>query len=181
MTRPEAVVYIATSLDGFIAGPQDELDWLSEDSAPGDGDFGFADFMATIDAVVMGRRTLETVLSFGEWPYEKPVIVLSTTLAAIPDSHRDRAETLSGTPADVLAALGARGMRRLYIDGGATIRGFLDADLIDGIVLTTLPILLGEGLPLFGTRTNRLRFTLAESEILGGRMVKTRYLRRRDA
>jgi len=144
----KASVFIATSLDGFIARANGDLDWLP----PGGGEeHGYDAFMATVDALVIGRKTFETVLTFDTWPYgEKPVYVLSTrTLApALPGAVVER---MSGAPAEIVSQLAARGVRHAYVDGGITIQRFLQAGLIQRLTITRIPVLLGTGIPLFGT------------------------------
>ena len=144
----KASVFVGTSLDGFIARPDGRLDFL--DAAGGDESHGFDEFMATVDALVMGRKTFETVLTFGQWPYEaKPVFVLSTRpLARTPPGAV--VEHMSGPPADIVSALAARGIAHIYVDGGVTIQRFLQAGLIDRLIITRLPVLIGSGIPLFG-------------------------------
>ena len=143
----KASVFIATSLDGFIARANGDLDWLP----PGGGEpHGYDEFMATVDALVIGRKTFETVLTFDTWPYgEKLVFVLSTrTLAPAPLGAV--VERMSGAPAEIVSQLAARGVRHVYVDGGITIQRFLQAGLIQRLVITRIPIILGSGIPLFG-------------------------------
>jgi dihydrofolate reductase len=143
----KASVFIATSLDGFIARANGDLDWLP----PGGGEeHGYDAFMATVDTLVIGRKTFETVLTFDTWPYgEKPVYVLSTrTLApALPGAVVER---MSGPPAEIVSQLAARGVQHAYVDGGITIQRFLQAGLIQRLIITRIPVLLGTGIPLFG-------------------------------
>ena len=143
----KASVFIGTSLDGFIARTNGDLDWLP----PGGGEeHGYDAFMATVDALVIGRKTYETVLTFDAWPYgEKPVYVLSTRALA-PALPGAVVERLSGTPAEVVAKLAARGVGHVYVDGGITIQRFLQAGLIQRLIITRIPVLLGSGIPLFG-------------------------------
>ena len=143
----KASVFIATSVDGFIARADGRLDWLP----PGGGEeHGYNEFMATVDVLVIGRKTFETVLAFDSWPYgEKPVVVLSTrALAPVPPGAV--AERMSGAPAEIVSQLAARGIRHVYVDGGITIQRFLQAGLIQRLVITRIPVLLGAGVPLFG-------------------------------
>jgi dihydrofolate reductase len=142
-----ASVFIATSLDGFIARVDGGLDWLP----PGGGEeHGYDAFMATVDALVIGRKTFETVLAFDAWPYgEKPVVVLSTRPLA-PAQPGAVVERMSGPPAEIVAQLDARGVRHVYVDGGITIQRFLQAGLIQRLTITRIPVLLGAGIPLFG-------------------------------
>ena len=143
----KASVFIGTSLDGFIARLNGDLDFLP----PGGGEpHGYDEFMASVDALVIGRKTFETVLGFDAWPYgEKPVFVLSTRLLA-PAPAGAVVERLSGTPADIVSQLAARGIRHVYVDGGITIQRFLQAGLIQRLIITRVPVLIGTGIPLFG-------------------------------
>jgi dihydrofolate reductase len=143
----KASVFIATSLDGFIARPNGELDWLP----PGGGEeHGYEAFMASVDALVIGRTTFETVLTFDTWPYgEKPVFVLSSSSLA-PAPLGAVVARMSGDPADIVSQLAARGVRHVYVDGGITIQRFLQAGLIQRLIITRIPVLLGAGIPLFG-------------------------------
>ena len=143
----EASVFIATSLDGFIARPNDDLDWLP---AGGGEEHGYEAFMSTVDALVVGRRTYEKVLTFDTWPYgQKPVVVLSTRALA-PAPPQAVVERMSGSPAEIVSQLAARGMQHIYVDGGITIQRFLQAGLIHRLIITRIPVLLGAGIPLFG-------------------------------
>jgi dihydrofolate reductase len=142
----KASVFIAASLDGFIARANDDLDWLPAD---GGEPHGYDEFMATVDALVIGRRTFEKVLTFDAWPYEKPVFVLSArALGAAPPGAV--VERMSGAPAEIVSRLAVRGVGHIYVDGGITIQRFLQAGLIQRLIITRIPVLLGEGIPLFG-------------------------------
>ena len=143
----KASVFVGTSLDGFIARTNGDLDFLP----PGGGEpHGYDEFMATVDALVIGRKTFETVLTFDAWPYgEKPVFVLSTRpLALSPPGVV--VERMSGAPADIVSQLAARGIRHIYVDGGTTVQRFLQAGLIHHLTITRVPVLIGAGIPLFG-------------------------------
>jgi len=142
-----ASVFVGVSVDGFMARPNGDLDWLP----PGGGEpHGYEEFMATVDALVIGRKTFDTVLSFATWPYgAKPVFVLSSrTLAPAPAGAA--VEHLSGGPAEIVSRLAARGIGHIYVDGGITIQRFLRAGLIQRLVITRVPVLIGAGIPLFG-------------------------------
>jgi dihydrofolate reductase len=171
------IVYIATSLDGYIADENGGLEWLHEAPNPEGSDFGFGAFMNRIDALVMGRNTYETVLTFGDWPYSKPVFVVSSTLRDVPAHLAQRVEIVQGEPESLVAQLADRGFTTLYIDGGVTIQRFLAADLIDELIITRVPILLGGGYPLFDRLEQPLRFRHVETEILNDTLVKSRYVR----
>jgi dihydrofolate reductase len=140
-------VFIGVSVDGFIARPDGELDWLP---AGGGEEHGYQAFINSVDALVIGRKTYETVLGFDAWPYGmKPVFVLSTrSLAPAPDGAV--VEHLSGRPDGIVSQLEARGINHAYVDGGITIQRFLRAGLIQRMIVTRVPVLIGEGIPLFG-------------------------------
>src|SRR5882672_5864752 len=141
----KASVFVGTSLDGFIARVNGELDFLP----PGGGEpHGYDEFIATVDALVIGRKTFETVLAFETWPYaQKPVFVLSTrTLAPAPPGAV--VEHMSGEPAEIVSLLDARGIGHIYVDGGVTIQRFLQAGLIQRLIITRVPVLIGDGVPL---------------------------------
>ncbi|MCW2269712.1 dihydrofolate reductase family protein [Pseudomonas sp. JUb96] len=141
-------VYIATSLDGFIARESGELDWLMVATSSSD-DHGYAAYMATIDTLVMGRNTFEKVLTFGEWPYpHKRVVVLSSTLSQA-DAGQN-VEVHPGPLADLLDYLQETGAKSLYLDGGKVIQSFLREGWLDELTITRIPVLLGSGISLFG-------------------------------
>jgi len=170
-------VYVATSLDGFIATSEGGLDWLDEIPNPGKSDFGYAEFMSGIDAIVMGRKTFEKVLTFGFWPYDIPVYVLSRSKVNIPKELDDKVEIITGNPKKVVDQLNKLGHQNLYIDGGLAIQSFLEEDLIDKMIITRVPVLLGEGIPLFGKLTQRLYFKHEMTESLNEILSKSYYTR----
>ncbi|MDZ8118682.1 dihydrofolate reductase family protein [Pontiella agarivorans] len=172
-------VYIATSLDGYIAGPDGELDWLMNFPNPGKSDFGFGRFMKKIDALVMGRHTFEKVLTFGTWPYPKPVFVLSSTLTGIPEHLEGKVELVSGDLRAIVNDLNDRWFKNLYIDGGQTVQSFMREDLVDELILSRIPVVLGAGLPLFGKLDEAKRFDLVKNEAFKNGIVKTHYRRSR--
>ena len=146
-------VFIAVSLDGYIAREDGGLDWLEAANATvtrGE-DCGYGHFMQSVDAIVMGRKSYEKVRSFGEWPYgDTAVVVLSRNPIEIPDSLSATVSHLSETPEALRKRLAGLGNKRLYIDGGMTIQCFLAAGLITDLTITTIPVILGGGIPLFG-------------------------------
>ena len=174
------VVYIATSLDGYIADREGGLDWLEMIPNPEGSDLGWGEFISQIDALVMGRNTFETICGFDvEWPYPVPVFVLSNSMTSIPEAYRDRAELVSGPLPQIVESLSAKGFTNLYIDGGRTVQSFLQADLIDELTITRLPIQLGGGVALFSSLPKPLEFEHVKTEVLLGEMVQTRYRRKR--
>lgn len=168
-------VYIATSLDGFIARPNGGIDWLPAGDDSGE-DYGYQEFMDSVDALVMGRNTYETALSFGTWPYAgKSAVVLSSRTVEIPADIAGSVEAMSGTPSEVVRRMEARGARHLYVDGGKTIQGFLAAGLVTQMIITRVPVLIGSGLPLFGPLPEdvRLRHVATRSFAIG--LVQSKY------
>ncbi len=169
-------IYIATSLDGLIARPDGSLDWLLNLDDP-EEDYGFAEFIDKIDAIVMGRKTFETVLNFDEWPYSKPMFVLSTTIQNIPSRLHGKVEVLSGDPRIIVEELNSRGFENLYIDGGQTIQRFLRDDLIHEMIITTASVIIGEGIPLFNGLSGDIKFKCKKVEVLNPYLVKHYYER----
>lgn len=173
-------VFIATSLDGFIADSKGGIDWLHTIPNPEEVDMGYAEFMSRIDALVMGRNTFETVCGFEmDWPYDKPVFVLSNFLKGIPEKFQTKATLVRGSLTEILKEIYDLGYHQLYIDGGATIQNFLKEDLIDEMTITTIPIILGGGIPLFATLPKALNFACKESIIYLDQVVQNRHIRKR--
>jgi len=173
---PTGHVFIATSLDGFIARPDDRLDWLLK--FDGGSDTGYEAFIDSIDGIVMGRKSFQTVLGFGgDWPYSKPVVVMSRSLAStdIPVGLQEKVSVSATRPADLMEELALRGWRRAYIDGGQVIRAFLGAGLIEDMVITLAPILIGEGKPLFGGIGRDIALDLVASRTLAPGFVQSTY------
>ncbi|MAS93991.1 MAG: diacylglycerol kinase [Verrucomicrobiales bacterium] len=173
-------VYIAASLDGYIATVDGGIDWLEDAPNPSGGDFGFADFICQIDALVMGRGTFEKVLEFDHWPYTHPVFVVSNSLGSVPEHLEGKASIVSGSPSEVVKELAAEGLENLYIDGGKVIQSFLKDDLIDELIVTRFPKLLGSGIPLFGELDGILDFFHVSTEVLENYLVKSHYRRERS-
>ena len=170
-------VYIATSLDGFIAKSNGDVDWL-HDLPPVDGDYGYGAFMQTMDGLVMGRSTYEKVMTFGDWPYTKPVVVVSRSLNSrdLPDHLRDKVEFSSAEPAALMKALGQRGWKNAYVDGGKLVQSFLRANLIQRLVLSRVPVLLGGGIPLFGELDSPRTLEHVRTEAFSSGLVQSEYL-----
>src|SRR3954463_13143822 len=174
MPRPRCSVFIATSLDGYIARSDGTFDFLSIVERP-DEDYGFAEFFATIDALVIGRNTYETALGFPEWPYAgKRCIVL--THRATPSIHGE--QFFAGAPPALVDQLGLSGAQRLYVDGGAVIRQFMNDNLIDDLTLSIVPLLLGQGISLFGSEVPEQRLQLESNKAYESGLVQLRYARR---
>lgn len=169
-------VFIATSLDGFIARPDGTLDWLLSRDDPTE-DHGYDAFIATMDCIVMGRGTFESVLQFPEWHYTLPVLVLSRSLKTIPDHLRGKVTLCDLPPNEAMDHLATQGHRRAYIDGGQIIQSFLRADLIDTLTITTAPVLLGQGRPLFGTLPADIALTHETTKAFPSGLVQSTWRR----
>jgi dihydrofolate reductase len=168
-----ATVFVGTSVDGFIARSDGALDFLPADGGEA---HGYDEFMASVDTIVIGRKTFETVLGFGGWAYgKKRVVVLSTRpldFSGIPDAV---VEQMAGEPADIVARLAATGARHLYVDGGVTIQRFLRAGLIQRLVITRVPVLIGEGIPLFGRLPRDIRLRHVATRHYPSGLVQSEY------
>lgn len=175
---PKASVFIATSLDGYIARPDGNIDWLDEANGlvPEGEDCGYNAFMATVDALVMGRNTFDKVLSFGMWPYgDTPVYVLSSRPLDNPAHVPDTVYRLSGSPAGLRQQFADKGLKHLYIDGGITVQQFLRAGLVDEIILTLIPVVLGSGIPLFGDLPTDVHLTCLDVKHFDFGFVQLKY------
>ena len=169
-----ASVFIGTSLDGFIARPDGSLDWLPAD---GGEPHGYDEFIATVDAIVMGRKTFETVLTFDGWPFgKKPVVVLSSNPSALRAPEGAVCEMMTGTPNEIVDRLAERGMKHLYVDGGVTIQGFLRAGLIQRLIITRVPVILGDGIPLFGPLSRDILLQHVATRSYASGLVQSEYV-----
>jgi len=171
-------VYVGTSLDGFIARIDGDIDWLIKYQNKDVHD-SYNEFMGRIDAMVIGRGTFEKVISFPEWPYEKKVFVLSTTLKQIPEIVVEKATLISMKPGALLNYLSEKGYSNIYIDGGKVIQSFLKEDLIDELIITRVPEFIGAGIPLFGGLDNDLHFEHVATNLYSNGLVKSHYQRKR--
>jgi len=174
-------VYIATTVDGFMARENGGLDWLPGsdgivDPELGNEDFGFRAFMDSVDALVMGRNTYELVISSGQWPYgDVKVVVLSNSLQRLSDVVPDTVQLKSCSPLKLYQELADAGINHLYVDGGKTIQSFIAAGLINEITITKIPVLIASGIPLFGgiSKDIKLRHLITNSYRNG--FVQTTY------
>jgi len=166
-------VFIGTSVDGFIARPNGDLDFLPE----GGGEpHGYNEFIASVDAIVIGRKTFETVLAFDAWPYgDKRVVVLSSRPLDLSAVRVGVVEQMGGPPAEIVAQLAARGAHHLYVDGGITIQRFLHAGLIQRLIITRVPVLIGDGVPLFGTLPRDIRLRHVATRHYPSGLVQSEY------
>lgn len=174
-------VFIATSVDGYIARLNGDIDWLSEYEPEAGEDYGFQEFMDSVDALVLGRNSFEKVLSFGKWPYgSKKVVVLSSSSPVIPSHVPDDVKVLSGAPQEIVEQLSREGFSHLYIDGGNTIQRFLNAGLIQEIIITRIPVLIGDGIPLFGPVEKDIKLQLISTHSYKNGLVQHRYVVKHD-
>ncbi len=169
-------VFIATSLDGFIARPDGDIGWLLERDDPAE-DHGYTAFIADKDAIVMGRGSYEKIITMGEWAYDRPVLVLSRQLAGkpVPEALHGKVRFSDATPADAMAQLEAEGVRRVYVDGGLVVQSFLRDGLIADMVVTTVPVLIGAGRPLFGALPGDVSLKLESSRHFPSGLVQSSY------
>lgn len=167
-------VYIGTSLDGFIARPDGDFAWLSK-FADDEAIAAYNEFMAGIDVIVIGRGTFETVLAFPAWPYDKPVFVLSSSIKEVPERLLDKASILSLKPEQMLSHLGEMGFANAYIDGGKVIQSFLAGDLIDELIISKVPVLIGSGIPLFGFLDGDIHYNHVRTTICSNGLIRSYY------
>ena len=169
-------VFMATSLDGFVARQDHRLDWLMKQQTEGE-DHGYDNFIADMDGIVMGRGSYETVLGFDSWPYDKPVIVMSGSVSErdIPAALRDHVRLTTLAPTDLMASLRKEGWTRAYIDGGQLVQSFLRDGLIKDLVLTVVPVLIGEGIRLFGPVPQDIDLELVGTKSFKSGLVQIRY------
>ena len=166
-------VFIGTSVDGFIARPNHTLDFLPPD---GGEPHGYTEFIASIDTILIGRKTFEIVQAFPEWPYStKRVVVLSTRTLDFSTIRGGKVEQMSGSPAEIVSKLAASGAEHIYVDGGITIQQFLRAGLIQRLTITRVPVLIGQGIPLFGALPHDIRLQHVATQHYPSGLVKTEY------
>jgi dihydrofolate reductase len=182
MTEDQAVpgcaVFVGVSLDGFIARPNGDVDWLMGEGGGDGAEYGYNEFIADIDAIVMGRRTFEKVLTFEKWYYgHKRVVVLSHQPLDLSGAQARGSvvELMAGSPPDIVSELAASGASRLYVDGGITIQQFLRAGFIHRLIISRLPVLIGEGIPLFGSLPHDIRLSHITTRTYPGGMVQSEY------
>ena len=174
----ECAVFVGVSLDGFIARLNGDLDWLMGEGGGDASEYGYNEFIAGIDAIVMGRKTFEKALTFEKWYYgTKRVVVLSSRLLDLSTAQArgGLVEQMAGCPAEIVSKLATSGARHLYVDGGITIQQFLRAGLIRRLIISRLPVLIGEGIPLFGSVPHDIRLGHIATRTYPGGMVQSEY------
>lgn len=166
-------IFCGVSVDGFLARPNHALDFLDTDEQE---PHGYDEFYGSVDVVVIGRRTFDVVLSFGGWAYGKrPVVVLSSRKLDLSVVKGGVVEQMSGEPAEIVRQLKARGFKHAYVDGGITIQRFLVAGCINRMVITRVPVLIGEGIPLFGSIPRDIRLRHVATRCYKGGLVQSEY------
>ena len=175
---PECAIFVGVSLDGFIARPNGDLDWLMGEGGGDSAEYGYNEFIADIDVIVMGRKTFEKVLTFDKWYYGKKRVVVLTNHPidlSVAQARGGLVEVMAGSPTEIVFKLAASGARRLYVDGGITVQQFLRAGLIHRLIISRLPVLIGEGIPLFGSLPRDIRLNHIATRTYPGGMVQSEY------
>lgn len=170
-------VFVGSSLDGFIARKNGSLDFLP--AVSGDPN-GYSEFLASIDACVIGRKTYEWIVDWmrrtgGDWPYDKPVMVLTRKPRRLRLPPAVTCEARNCTPRQAVALLERRGLRSVYVDGGQTVQGFLRAGLVGRIIINRYPVLIGQGVPLFGELPRDIRLKHISTKTYPNGLVKSEY------
>jgi dihydrofolate reductase len=177
MSSSRCTVFIATSLDGFIAREDGNIDWLTAYEDPAGEDYGFGAFMKSVDTLVMGRKTWDFVRTLTAWPYGKtPVVVLSSKKIDIPKPFAKMVSSMSGKVDTIINALAERDMHHLYVDGGITIQRFLNSGAIQRLIVTRIPVLIGTGIPLFGKlERGDIRLRHVDTRVFSNGLVQSEY------
>jgi len=175
----KTTVFIGTSLDGFIARENGEIEWLVQFANP-EVNNAYNEFIRRIDAIVIGRGTFEKVLTFPTWPYDRPVFLLSNSIKQMPGALNEKVTILALKPKDVMSYLSDKEFSNIYVDGGKVIQEFLAEDLIDEIIISKAPILIGSGIPLFGYLNTDLRFKHIQTTTYSNGLVRSQYERIRN-
>ena len=173
----KVLVYIGTSLDGFIARKDGNIDWLVQ-FANDEAIDAYKEFIKRVDAIVIGRGTFDKVLSFPSWPYDKPVFVLTTSMSKVPDTLTGKATILSMKPDELINYLSNKGISSIYVDGGKVIQDFLTENLVDELIVSKAPILLGSGIPLFGYLDHDIPFKHIRTLVQSNGLVRSYYIKR---
>lgn len=170
----KTIAYIGTSLDGFIARKNGEIDWLIQFDSE-EINQSYAGFSNGIDAILMGRGTFEKVLTFPDWLYQQKVFVLSSQIKQIPDNLQEKVTIISMRPREALLFLSNEGYSNIYVDGGKVIQSFLNENLLDELIITKVPVLIGDGIPLFGKLTKDINLKHIQTNLFKNGLVKSHY------
>lgn len=169
-------VFIATSLDGYIARENGDIEWLISRDDPAE-DHGYDAFIKNIDGIIFGRGTYEAVIKMENWFYTKPVIVLSKSLKSedIPAHLRDKVRVVDAAPQVAAQMMAKEGWKNVYVDGGQVIQSFLREGLITEMTITQVPVLLGKGRPLFGPLEKDISLRHMETVAFPSGLVQSKY------
>ncbi len=173
----KTIVYIGTSLDGFIARKDGDIDWLTR-FANEEAINAYKELMSRVDAIVIGRSTFDKVLTFPSWPYEKNVFALSSSIKQVPEKVKDKVTILSMKPTELLSYLTEKGFSSIYVDGGKVIQDFLKENLIDELIISKVPIIIGTGIPLFGYLDTDIQFDHIKTVVASNGLVRSYYHRK---
>jgi dihydrofolate reductase len=170
-------VFVAISMDGYLARLNGDLDWLTKTAAANASeDYGYKEFFDTVDTVILGRKTYEHLLSLNDWPYAgKRTIVLSRDAGKVPGDLAYPVNIMSGPPAGLVRRLEVEGAHHVYVDGGTTIRGFLNAGAINEMIITFVPVLIGSGIPLFGKLDRDVKLQHVETTLYRNSLLQSKY------
>ena len=169
---PTVSVFCGLSLDGFLARADGTFDFLDEG---GSVPHVYTEFMATVDTLLIGRNTWEVVAAFPEWPYEKKRVVVLSSSPIDFSTARGAVEQLAGRPAEIVAKLAASGAKHIYLDGGITIQRFLRDGLVDRLTISQVPVLIGRGIPLFGSLPHDVKLKHVATKSYPTGLVKSEY------
>ena len=175
--HPKGYVFMATSLDGFVAREDNSLDWLMKYGVD-ESDNSFEEFTKTIDVLVMGSGTFKTVLGFNQWPYQMHTYVISRTLTQndVPEDLQNKVTIKNLNPEELMKLLYDNGHKKVYVDGGKLVQSFLNKGLITEITLTQIPILIGKGKRIFGEMENDIDLELVSTKPMKFGFVQNHYL-----
>jgi dihydrofolate reductase len=174
----KTIVYIGTSLDGFIAKKDGDIEWLTQ-FASDEAINAYQELVSRIDVIIIGRGTFEKVLTFPSWPYDKDVFVLSNSIKELPGVAKGKATVLAMAPEALLKHLSGKGFTSAYVDGGKVIQDFLKADLVDDLIISKAPVLIGDGIPLFGHLDKDLSFQHVRTAVQSNGLTRSYYKRKR--
>jgi len=172
----EGYVFMATTIDGYIARENDEIDFLMKYDPQGE-DHGYDKFIEDKDAIVMGSGSFKTILGFDSWPYTLPVYVMSKNMkdSEVPEHLKGKVFLSAQTPEDLMNYLADKGLNKLYIDGGKLVSSFIEKGLIKEMTLTILPILLGKGRSLFQSFSKDIDLKLIKNQSFKCGFVQNTY------
>ena len=176
----ETIVYIATTLEGYITRPEGELDWLIDPDFVDEGeDYGFTKLLDSVSCVVMGRHTFESLMNAHEWPCgNKRLVVMTQSMSELPEHTPETVELFAGEPAELVNKLALEGESKVFLDGGQLIRSFNAKGLVDRLILTRVPVLIGSGVPLFGALKTDIKWKHIRTQSYKSGLVQSEYIKK---